>query len=157
MTDFKSESQLRKLGLLPHKKAYPSISIAGKEYSVRKLLKIDVENIALEYQVAAHWIAVVHYDMLRLKEQRDETARQLYTKEGRESLAIREESPVKLTESSIKVKLSQVSLLQEKKAELDRLDHQIAQRKVLLTAMENKRDMIVNLGAEMRKSNRGRT
>lgn len=135
---------------LPDLANYPVIKFGPKRIDVRELLSIDPENLVNDYRTIHHWIAVAATKVAGLSVTVAHKKRELIRLDARISRAARrvEKKP---TEASVKNLVVLDPSYQDAQEELAKLEALRGGYQILLVALENKRDLVVNMGAELRK------
>lgn len=135
---------------LPSADNYPIIKFGKRTVDARALLIIDTENLVHDYATIHHWITVTSTKVASYTVIISQAKRDLARLEARIHKAARQ-ADKKPTESVLKDVVTldtDYIAAQEAIAAKEATKGRYA---IFLTALENKRDMLINLGAELRK------
>jgi len=139
---------------LPDRESYPPLKIGKRTIDVKSLLTIDPENLVYDYQTIHHWIATVSYRIGLMQITIAKLKRNLQRMEAslcRSTRATHEKRP---TEAMLKGFVVLDQGYQKLQDDIDDKEFVKASYGIVLTALENKRELVVNMGAELRKKGR---
>ena len=137
--------------LYPPISAYPEIKIGSREIDLKTLLHIDPSNLVHDYQTIHHWIATVSYRVSTMTTKITGYKRELTRHEAMFTRKERATHEKRLTEAALKTLITLDPKTQELQTKIDNLESKKSVFVIVLNALENKRDMVINMGAELRK------
>lgn len=135
---------------LPDISDYPEIKFGKRVIDVRELLTIDPENLVEDYRTIHHWIAVSATKVSNYNITISQRKRELARLEARLSRSGRQ-TEKKVTEAALKNYVTLDPGFAKAQDEIAGLEATRNRYSILLSALENKRDMVINMGAELRK------
>lgn len=147
----------------------PPVKIGNFNVDIAKLLKINPSNMQTEFEMVAGWIGTIsyHYSLAKLKVERQE--RQIKALEADKSRTARSRMVATLAAAAAEAKKkvagkpTEAQIKQEWindpeiRAAYDKLDQTLiylASLEAARQGLNTKRDMLVNLGAELRRDRR---
>ncbi len=141
--------------LLPCPSAYPAIKIGMVDVDVRTLLLIEPEGLIPDYQTIHHWIVTLAHKVSIMGLAVSNQKRLITRLEARLYRSIRASSTEKKpTEGAIKNSIVLDANYQKEQDKLDVMEAERSRYINVLNAVENKRDMVMNMGAELRNRRR---
>lgn len=136
---------------LPEASAYPSIKIGSRKIDVRELLSIDPTDLVEDYQTTHHWLVCIGYKIQVFQGQIAAKKRELTQVEAGLARRIRSSSEKKLSEAIIKGGIMLDDQYTRLQKEIQDLESAKGIYVVVADGVERKIDMIINMGAELRK------
>lgn len=141
--------------LMPCPSSYPKVKIGMIDVDVRTLLNIEPEGLVSDYQTIHHWIVTFSHKVSQMTLAISSQKRKIARLEARLYRSFRAASSEKKpTESAIKNSVVLDQQFQDEQDKLDSMEAEKARYANVMYAVENKRDMIVNMGAELRNRKR---
>lgn len=140
---------------MPCLTAYPKVKIGMVDVDVRTLLFIQPGDLISDYQTIHHWIVTFAHKVSTMGLAVAAQKRVVVRLEARLYRSYRSSSTEKKpTEGAIKNMIILDESLQKEQDRLDAMEAERSRYINTLNAVENKRDMIVNMGAELRNRRR---
>ena len=136
---------------IPDADHYPKIKLGSTKVDLRDLLIIDPENLVHDYQTIHHWIAVFSHQIGILTISISNAKKDLMRLNARLGISLRSSMTKKMTEKTVESHITLDESYIAAQANIDALEFRKHSLQVALTACENKRDMVINMGAELRK------
>ncbi len=142
----------------PLPQVYPTLTLGnGIKVPVKELLEIDGENLIPCYTNQSAWMGVIGFELASVTAMIDKLERDIKRMESRYTLEYRDiltNGKKAQPEWFVKAKIAASPDVQEKQDELAKFESHRAKVQAFRNALLGRGDMLVNMGADLRLSNR---